>query len=107
MILFNGATKLYFMHYLRVVIILISTGLYKSIFSTYFFGKTRFLYSCVLVFHDSISLAFSVYIFLLSFEFNVILNNVRLNNILQFCSLFIFTNLYNLVLYKIAVLSEH
>ena len=55
----NGATKLYFIHYLRVVIILFSTGLYKSTFSTYSFGKTRFLSFCVLVFGVSVSLAFS------------------------------------------------
>ena len=32
---FKGATKLYFMYYSGVVIILLSTGLYKSAFSTY------------------------------------------------------------------------
>ena len=47
----KGATKLYFMHYLRVVIILFSMGLYKSAFSTYCFDKTRFSSFCVLVFH--------------------------------------------------------
>ena len=38
-----GATKLYFTYYLRVVSILLSTGSYKSAFSTYYFDKTRFL----------------------------------------------------------------
>ena len=33
------AAKWCFMYYLRVVIILFSTGLYKSAFSTYTFGK--------------------------------------------------------------------
>ena len=44
------ATKLYFMYYLLVVIILFCTGLYKSAFSSYSFGKTRFSSFCVLVF---------------------------------------------------------
>ena len=54
----KGATKLYFMHYSCVVIILFSTGLCKSAFSTYSFGKTRFSLFCFLVFHVSISLVF-------------------------------------------------
>ena len=37
--LFKGAMKLYFMHYLCVVIILFNTGLYKSAFSPDTFGK--------------------------------------------------------------------
>ena len=45
--LFKGATKLCFWHYLHVVIILFSTGLYKSALSTYCSGKTvLFLYFC-------------------------------------------------------------
>ena len=32
---FKGATRFYFLYYSRVVIILLSTGLYKSAFSTY------------------------------------------------------------------------
>ena len=32
---FKGATKFYFMYYSRAVIILLSTGLYKSAFSIY------------------------------------------------------------------------
>ena len=39
-------------------------------------------------FDVSLSLAFSFYPFVLYFEFNVILNNIRLNNILQFSSHF-------------------
>ena len=35
---FKGATTLYFMYYFRVVIILFSTGLYKSAFFIYGFG---------------------------------------------------------------------
>ena len=35
------------------------TGLYKSAFSTYSFGKTRFSSFCVLVFRVSVSLAFN------------------------------------------------
>ena len=56
---FKGATKLYFIHYLHVVIILFSTGLCKSALSTYSFGKTRFSSFCVLLlaFRASISLA--------------------------------------------------
>ena len=55
----KGATKLYFMHYVRVVIILFSTGLCKSALSTYSFGKTRFSSFCVLLlaFRASVSLA--------------------------------------------------
>ena len=37
--LVKGATKLYFTHYSYVVIILFSTGLYKSAFSTDSFGN--------------------------------------------------------------------
>ena len=70
MSIFKGATELYFMHYSRVVIILLSTGLYKSAFSTYSFGKARFSSFSILVFHVPISL---VFIFpVLCFEFNVI-----------------------------------
>ena len=54
----KGATKLYFMYYSCVVIILFSTRLYRSAFSTYAFGKTRFLCFCVLVFRVSVTLAF-------------------------------------------------
>ena len=56
---FKGATKLYFMHYLRVLIIFCGTGLYQSAFSTYSFIKTRFSSFSVLVFHVSISVVFS------------------------------------------------
>ena len=51
------ATKLYFMRYLRVVIILFCTGLCKTVFSTCSFGKTRFSSFCVLVFRVTVSLA--------------------------------------------------
>ena len=37
--------KLYFMHYSCVVIILFGTGLHKSVFSAYFFGKLGFCLS--------------------------------------------------------------
>ena len=53
---FKGATKLYFMYYLRVVVILFSTGLCKSAYSDFSFGKTRFSSFCVLVFCVSVSL---------------------------------------------------
>ena len=56
---FKGAMKLYFMSYLHVVIILFSTGLYKSAFSTYSFAKTRFSSFCVLVSCVSVYLAFN------------------------------------------------
>ena len=92
---FKGAIKLYFMHCLRVVIILVSTGLYKSAFSTYFFfWKTRFSSFCVLVFHVSKIFGFYLFFFVLCFEFNVILNNVRHNNILWFFSHFIQVLIY-------------
>ena len=55
----KGATKLYFMYYLRVVIILFRTGLYKSAFSTYDFGETSFSSFCFLVFRVSVSLGFN------------------------------------------------
>ena len=44
---------------MHVVIILFSAGLYKSAFSTYSFGKTRFSSFCVLVFRVSVSLTFN------------------------------------------------
>ena len=44
-ITFKGSTKLYFIHYLHVVIVLFSTGLYKSVFSVYSFGKLTFCLS--------------------------------------------------------------
>ena len=56
----KGATKLYFTHYSCVVIVLFNTGLYKSVFSTYSFGRQVFLSFC----------AFSV-----CFEFKVIFIN--------------------------------
>ena len=55
----KGATKLYFMYYSPVVIILFSTGLYKSVFSTYSFGKTSFSNFCVLIFRVSVPSAFN------------------------------------------------
>ena len=61
------------MHYSRVVIIFFSTALDKSAFSTYPSGKTRFKTFCVLIFHISISLVFTV----LCFEFNVILMDLK------------------------------
>ena len=54
---FKGAAKLYFMNYFRVVIILFSTGLYKSAFSTYSFGKTRFPSFYILVLYVSASVS--------------------------------------------------
>ena len=69
-VFFKGAKKLHFMYYLREVTILFSTGLYKSAFFTYSFGKTRFSYFCVLVFRVSVPLAFNFY-FILWFVFNV------------------------------------
>ena len=79
------------MHYLHVVSIFVSTDLYKSAFSTYSFGKLDFslFVLWLFVFLVSVSLVFSFYFFVLCFEFNVIHNNVRVNNILQFSSHFI------------------
>ena len=55
----KGATELYFMYYFRVVIILFSTGSYKSAFSTYNFGKTSFSSFCVLVFRVFVTFVFN------------------------------------------------
>ena len=52
-------SKFYFMYYIRVVIILLSTGLYKSAFLTYDFGKTSFSSFCVLYFRVSVSFGFN------------------------------------------------
>ena len=46
----KGATKLYFTHYSCVVIILFSTRLYQSVFSTYSFGKLVFCLSALFMF---------------------------------------------------------
>ena len=46
-LLLKGATKFYFTHDSCVVIILFNTGLYKSVFSTYSFGKLVFLSLCL------------------------------------------------------------
>ena len=66
----KGATKLYFVHYSRVVIILFSTGLYKSVLSTCYFIKLGFCFSVFWFF---------VFLYLwlwdLCFEFNVILKS--------------------------------
>ena len=40
---FKAATKLHFINYSHAVIVLSSAGLYKSAFSIYSFGETRFL----------------------------------------------------------------
>ena len=60
------------MNYLCVVIILLSTGISKSVFSACSFAKTEFSSFCVLVFHVPISLVFSFSFSLLRLEFNVI-----------------------------------
>ena len=46
----KGAGKLYFIYYLYVVIILFSTGLYKSAFATYSFGELGYRLSMFFVF---------------------------------------------------------
>ena len=51
------------LYIIRVVIILFSTGLYKSAFSSYSFGKNRFSSFCVFVFYVSVSLVFIFYFF--------------------------------------------
>ena len=62
------------MHYSRVAIILFSTELYKTAFSTYSFG---FFAHFGLIFCVSISFRFLVFIFsVLCFEFIVILKDV-------------------------------
>ena len=55
----KGAAKLYFIYYLCVVIILFSTGLFKSVFSTFSFEKLGFS-------------VFLCFLSLLGFEFDVI-----------------------------------
>ena len=55
----KGAANLHFVCYLRVVIILFSADLDKSVFSTYSFGKTRFSSFCVAIYRVSVSLAFN------------------------------------------------
>ena len=72
-ITFKGATKLYFMNYSRVVIIFYRTGLQKSGFPTYSFGKTRFSSFYVLVFCVSVSLCFCFCIFVV---FQYALNSI-------------------------------
>ena len=73
--LLKGATKFYFMYYLRVVSILFSTGLYNSAFSTYYFGKTKFLSFMFLY------LWLLIFSFALCFQFNVFLKgSITLHN---------------------------
>ena len=55
----KGFTKLYFMHCSHKVVLFFNTGLSKSAFYTYSFGKYRFSFFCVLFFRVSISLVFS------------------------------------------------
>ena len=86
--------KLHFMHYLHVIIALFSAGLYTAAFSTYSFGKLGFLCFGFSFFYIFFGFSFfyiflSAFIFSFCFEFSAILNNVRLNNILQFFSHFI------------------
>ena len=47
---FKGAMKLYFMHYLCVIIVLFTTDLYKSGFSTCSLKKLGFFFSVFCVF---------------------------------------------------------
>ena len=63
-LLLKGATKFYFTHYPCEVIILFNTGLYKSVFSTYSFGKLVFYLSAYFVFSAACS------------EFDVILTSI-------------------------------
>ena len=78
---FDGATKLYFMHYSHVVIISFITGFYKSAYSTYSFGKTRSSFDYVLVlfrFFVFLYLWFLVFsLSILYFECNVISKDFR------------------------------
>ena len=67
---FEGATKLNFVYYSRVVSILFLTDLYKSRFSTYSFGKTRFSSFAFLY------LRLLIFSFALYFEFHVFLNDL-------------------------------
>ena len=47
---FKAARKLYFMHYLYVVIILLTRDFYKSAFSTYTSKKLVFIFLCFVFF---------------------------------------------------------
>ena len=62
----KGATKLYFTHYSCTVIILFNTGLYKSAFSIYSFGKLVFVAFCLLgIEFDVIFINFVTFVWLL------------------------------------------
>ena len=69
-IFFKGATKFYFTHYLHMVIILFNTGLYKSAFSTFSFGKLAFCISVAPVFSVS-SLLFWIRCYLHSRAYHI------------------------------------
>ena len=68
--MFKGATKLYFTHYLCVVIIFYNTGLYESGFSPYYFQKLvyhlpMFYVLCLLWVFNSISFPCRIITFML------------------------------------------
>ena len=52
---FKGATKLYFAYYSCMVIIFYNTGVYKSAFFTYYYGKLVFRFSVFYVFMSVLS----------------------------------------------------
>ena len=61
------------MHYSGVVMILLNTGLYKSVFSTYSFKKFFYLFFVFLCFDFS---CFCISGFYICFEFSVTLNDL-------------------------------
>ena len=81
----EGATKLYFIHCLHVFIVLFSTGLYKSAFSTYTFGNLGFC-SSIFWFFMFLYLWFLAFIFLFyvlnSMSFLIMLDLITFFNFL-------------------------
>ena len=67
---------MYFIYYSRVVIILFSTGFYKSPFSTYSLGKTRSFFLLVFFFFLFLYLWVSIFSFAHCFELNVFLKDL-------------------------------
>ena len=78
---FKGAAKLHFLYYSRVVIILFSKGLCKSVFSTYSFVNLGY---CLAV--------FLCFFFVLYFEFNVVLKDFKVELLTFQTNWFIYSN---------------
>ena len=87
--LFKGATKLYFMHHLRVVSILFSTGLFKFAFSTYLLVTLGFRLSCFCIFGFNFYFCSMFWIQMSSNRLNNIVLSVNIINYVPFN--FVFT----------------